>query len=120
MNYWNKTTSRLHDFPALRRIGSTAASLAALFVLATMPAFAQTVVFNLGTAPTQVASTGRSEVMGQVSMAAEPVCSPGGLAAEPPERRVEDRAHPRVGVLQPAVEIRRNVDAHADATLAHE
>jgi hypothetical protein len=42
-------------------------------------AFAQAVTFNLATAPTFVANTGRSEVMGQVTLTADIIC---GTAAD--------------------------------------
>jgi hypothetical protein len=55
------------------------AALTLLVVAGASSAFAQTVTFNLATAPTFVANTGRSEVMGQVTLTADVIC---GLATD--------------------------------------
>src|SRR3989338_2653898 len=50
-----------------------------LGLLGASAALAQTVTFNIATAPTFVANTGRSEVVGQVTMTADVIC---GTAAD--------------------------------------
>jgi len=67
-----------------KSISLALAALVLVVLAGASSAFAQTTVeFNVGSAPTEVANTGRSEVMGQVTMSAAPICSPLGLAAEP-------------------------------------
>ncbi|MBI3934906.1 MAG: hypothetical protein HY316_09455 [Acidobacteria bacterium] len=66
-----------------KRISLALAALVLVVLAGAGSAFAQTVTFNVSTAPTFVANTGRSEVMGQVTMSADFTCSPGGLALEP-------------------------------------
>jgi hypothetical protein len=63
-----------------KRFSLALAALALLLVAGAGSAFAQTVSFNLATAPTFVANTGRSEVMGQVTMTADATCT---IGAEP-------------------------------------
>jgi hypothetical protein len=62
-----------------KRISLALAAFVALVLLGAGSAFAQTVSFNLGTAPTFVANTGRSEVIGQVTLTADATC---GTAAD--------------------------------------
>jgi hypothetical protein len=50
------------------------AAFALLVVAGASSAFAQTVALNVATAPTFVANTGRSEVMGQVTLTADATC----------------------------------------------
>jgi hypothetical protein len=57
-----------------KRFSLALAALALLLVAGASSAIAQTVTFNLATAPTFVANTGRSEVMGQVTMTADVIC----------------------------------------------
>ena len=49
-------------------------------LLATGVATAQTVVFNVGTANTDVANTGRAEVLGQVTLSGNITCGAAGAA----------------------------------------
>jgi hypothetical protein len=60
-----------------KRFSLALAALTLLLVAGAGSAFAQTVQFNLGTAPTFVANTGLSEVMGQVTMTADATCGTG-------------------------------------------
>lgn len=66
-----------------KSISLALAALVLVVLTGASSAFAQTVVFGVGTAPTEVANTGLAEVMGQVTMTAAATCSPGGILAEP-------------------------------------
>jgi hypothetical protein len=66
-----------------KSISMALAALVLVVLAGTGSAFAQTVTFSVGTAPTEVANTGRSEVMGQLTNTAGVTCSPGGIGAEP-------------------------------------
>jgi hypothetical protein len=63
-----------------KRFSLALAALALLLVAGVSSAIAQTVTFNLATAPTFVANTGRSEVMGQVTLTADVICGTGADA----------------------------------------
>jgi hypothetical protein len=56
---------------------SLALAALVLVLAGSSSAFAQAVTFNLATAPTFVANTGRSEVMGQVTLTADIICGTG-------------------------------------------
>jgi hypothetical protein len=65
-----------------KRFSLALAAFALVLVAGATSAFAQgTVTFNLGTAPTFVANTGRSEVLGQVTLTADFTCGPAGADA---------------------------------------
>jgi len=66
-----------------KSISLALAALVLVVLAGASSAFAQTVTFGVGTAPTEVANTGRSEVMGQLTNTASVTCSPGGIVAEP-------------------------------------
>src|SRR3989337_3073552 len=57
-----------------KSISLALAALVLVVLTEASSAFAQTVTFNVSTAPTFVANTGRSEVMGQVTMTADATC----------------------------------------------
>jgi hypothetical protein len=57
-----------------KRISLALAALVLVVLAGAGSAFAQTVSWNLSTAPTFVANTGRSEVMGQVTMTGDVIC----------------------------------------------
>jgi hypothetical protein len=61
-----------------KRISLALAALVLVVLAGVGSAFAQTVTFNVSTAPTFVANTGRSEVMGQVTMTGDATCGTGG------------------------------------------
>lgn len=57
-----------------KSISLALAALVLVVLAGASSAFAQTVTFNVSTAPTFVANTGRAEVMGQVTMTADATC----------------------------------------------
>lgn len=57
-----------------KRLSLALAALVLVVLAGASSAFAQAVTFNLATAPTFVANTGRSEVMGQVTLTADVIC----------------------------------------------
>jgi hypothetical protein len=57
-----------------KSISLALAALVLVVLAGASSAFAQTVAFNVSTAPTFVANTGRSEVLGQVTMTADATC----------------------------------------------
>jgi hypothetical protein len=70
---------REEEMNSRKSIFLAVAAFALLLVAGASSAVAQTVTFNLATAPTFVANTGRSEVMGQVTLTADVIC---GTAAD--------------------------------------
>jgi len=64
-----------------KSISLALAALVLVVLAGASSAFAQTVTFNVSTAPTFVANTGRAEVMGQVTMTADATCGTGGTHA---------------------------------------
>jgi hypothetical protein len=60
-----------------KSISLALAALVLVVLAGASSAFAQTVAFNVSTAPTFVANTGRAEVMGQVTMTADATCGTG-------------------------------------------